>query len=87
MSIIDELIEIMSKVYLATCYFQENYGRVLQALATRRFLDQHSIENITINYDLIRPEVEKKKKKFYLKNTYEKAEPEIVWICKLVSFW
>ena len=39
------------KVGLVTCYFKNNYGSMLQAYATKKFLDNNGIENETINID------------------------------------
>ncbi len=39
----------MKKVALVTCYFQENYGSMLQAYATQMVLDQWKIDNETID--------------------------------------
>ncbi len=55
----------MKKVGIVSCYFKENYGSVLQAYATQRFLNNNNVQNETI-------EIEKNidfkngKKKFYL---------------------
>lgn len=38
------------KVGLVTCYFKNNYGSMLQAYATKKFLDNNQIDNETIKY-------------------------------------
>lgn len=41
----------MKKVGIVSCYFKNNYGSILQAYATQKFLDKNSIFNETINVD------------------------------------
>ena len=57
----------MEKVAIVSCYFQRNYGSVLQAYATQKCLDNMNIENETICYDGISAEIKKKKYAHYRK--------------------
>lgn len=41
----------MKKVGIVSCYFKDNYGSMLQAYATKKFLDQNGIPNETIRID------------------------------------
>lgn len=54
----------MKKVGLVTCYFKSNYGSLLQAYATQKFLDSLKIENETINIDK-NIDFKKGKRKYY----------------------
>ena len=53
------------KVGLVTCYFKNNYGSMLQAYATKKFLDNNQIENETINIDYNK-DFKKGKRRYYL---------------------
>lgn len=55
----------MKKVGIVSCYFNNNYGSMLQAYATEKFLDNNDISNETIN---INNNIDFKngKKKYYL---------------------
>lgn len=53
------------KVGLVTCYFKHNYGSMLQAYATQKFLDNNNIPNETINIDN-NIDFLKGKRKYYL---------------------
>ncbi len=55
----------MKKVGLVTCYFKNNYGSMLQAYATKKFLDNNNIPNETINIDS-NIDFKKGKRKYYL---------------------
>lgn len=56
------------KVGIVSCYFKNNYGSMLQAYATQKFLDINSIPNETINVrDL--EDFKKGKKKYYISQT------------------
>lgn len=57
----------MKKVGLVTCYFQHNYGSVLQAYATQMILDKLGIENETINISGFRSEIRDAKIKYFIK--------------------
>ncbi len=65
----------ISKVAISSCYFQKNYGSALQALATQRILDEYGIENVTIRYDGLEPQIKKQKYKYYARQL---LNPEIV---------
>lgn len=54
----------MKKVGLVTCYFKSNYGSLLQAYSTQKFLDSLKIENETINIDK-NIDFKKGKRKYY----------------------
>ena len=55
-------------ILLVTCYFQENYGSMLQAYATQAFLDKLGIENRTVNFDGLKKYMNKVKIRYYIKN-------------------
>ena len=57
-------------VLIASCYFQQNYGSMLQAYATQAFLDELHIENRTINYSQIASYIKKRKILFYIAHVY-----------------
>lgn len=57
----------MKKVAIVSCYFQKNYGSMLQAYATQKYLNDMHIGNETICYDGIREAIESKKYKYYFK--------------------
>ena len=57
----------MKKVAVVSCYFQHNYGSMLQALATQMALDKLGIENETINIEGFRGEIKKAKIKYFAK--------------------
>ena len=57
----------MKKIAIVSCYFQKNYGSMLQAYATQKYLDDVGIENETICYDGIKREIEKTKYIHYFK--------------------
>lgn len=61
----------MKKVGIVSCYFQKNYGSMLQAYATQKFLDINGIENETICYDGIDKEIKIRKYNFYLKQLFD----------------
>lgn len=62
----------MKKVALITCYFQPNYGSMLQAYATQLKLDELKIENETINIEGLRKEIKRKKIKYFASNVFSK---------------
>ena len=41
----------MKKVAIVSCYFKNNYGSILQAYATQKFLDNNNIVNETVVVD------------------------------------
>ena len=55
------------KVGIVSCYFQPNYGSMLQAYATQMALDRMGIENETINIDGFNREIKKAKSKYFIK--------------------
>lgn len=55
----------MKKVGIVSCYFQKNYGSMLQAYATQKILDDLGIENETICIDELKKEFKKSKLKHY----------------------
>ena len=57
----------MKKIAIVSCYFQHNYGSMLQALATQMALDKLGIENETINIEGFRSEIKKSKIKYFVK--------------------
>lgn len=59
----------MKKVAIVSCYFQHNYGSMLQALATQMILDKLGYPNETINIDGFRKEIRKAKLKYFVKAT------------------
>lgn len=54
----------MKKVGIVSCYFKNNYGSILQAYATQRFLDNNNIPNETIRID-DNIDFKKGKRKYY----------------------
>lgn len=57
----------MKKVAIVSCYFQKNYGSMLQAYATQKFLNDYNIPNETFCYDGINGAINKKKYQYYFK--------------------
>ncbi len=55
----------MKKVALVTCYFQPNYGSMLQAYATQQILDNWNIPNETICIDGLAGEIREAKLKYF----------------------
>ncbi len=55
----------MKKVAIVSCYFQHNYGSMLQALATQMALKKLNIDNETINIEGFRSEIKKSKIKYF----------------------
>lgn len=53
------------KVALVTCYFQPNYGSMLQALATQEILDLMGIPNETICIDGLQKEIHDAKMRYF----------------------
>ena len=58
----------MKKLGIVSCYFQKNYGSILQAYATQKYFDEINIENETINISEINKEIISSKIKFYIRN-------------------
>lgn len=57
----------MKKVAIVSCYFQHNYGSMLQAYATQMALDRLGYENETIDISGFRGEIKKAKIKYFVK--------------------
>lgn len=55
----------MKKTAIVSCYFQPNYGSMLQALATQMALDRLNIENETICIDGINREIRRAKALYF----------------------
>lgn len=56
----------MKKVAIVSCYFQPNYGSMLQAYATQEILNFMGIPNETVNIDGFKQEIRKTKIKYFL---------------------
>ena len=56
-------------VGIVSCYFKNNYGSILQAYATKKFLDDNNIKNETINISKNK-DFKKGKIKYYIQNIY-----------------
>lgn len=59
------------KIALVTCYFQHNYGSQLQAFATQKFFDNINVPNETILIDGLKPEINKRKYKYFLSRIFD----------------
>lgn len=57
----------MKKVGIVSCYFQHNYGSMLQALATQMVLDKLGYENETIDISGFNGEIKKAKMLYFAK--------------------
>lgn len=57
----------MKKVAIVSCYFQHNYGSMLQAYATQMALDKIGYENETIDISGFNHEIKKAKMKYFAK--------------------
>ena len=57
----------MGKVAIISCYFQHNYGSMLQAYATQMALDKMGYENETIDISGFNHEIRKAKMKYFAK--------------------
>lgn len=62
----------MKKVAVVSCYFQHNYGSMLQAYATQKFLDLCGIPNETIRIDGISLEIHTAKMKYFRSRMFSK---------------
>lgn len=56
----------MKKIAIVSCYFQKNYGSMLQAFATQKIIDHLGYENETVCIDGIHKEIRNAKIKHYL---------------------
>lgn len=57
----------MKKVAIVSCYFQHNYGSMLQAYATQMALDKLGYENETIDISGINSEIKRAKIMYFIK--------------------
>lgn len=57
----------MSKTAIVSCYFQPNYGSMLQALATQMALDELGYDNETISVDGLNREIRSAKIRYFVK--------------------
>lgn len=57
----------MKKVGVVSCYFQPNYGSMIQALATQMALDKLGYDNETIDISGFNGEIKKAKLKYFVK--------------------
>lgn len=57
----------MKKVAIVSCYFQHNYGSMLQAYATQMALDELGYENETINIAGFNSEIKRAKIMYFIK--------------------
>ena len=73
----------MKKIGIVSCYFKNNYGSMLQAYATKKVLDNLTLENETFNIDK-NQDFENGKKKFYKTQifnfTFLKSKFGMVWL-------
>lgn len=60
----------MKKIGIVSCYFQHNYGSMLQAYATQMLLDKLGYENETINITHINREIRSAKLKYFVKASF-----------------
>ena len=60
----------MKKVGIVSCYFQHNYGSMLQALATQMALDKLGYDNETIDISGFRKEIRKAKLLYFTKAAF-----------------
>ncbi len=60
----------MKKVGIVSCYFQKNYGSMLQAYATKKVLDNNDIPNETINID-VNIDFKRGKRKYYYTRIFD----------------
>ncbi|MCD7882642.1 MAG: hypothetical protein LUI87_02875 [Lachnospiraceae bacterium] len=57
----------MKKIAIVSCYFQHNYGSMLQAYATQMALDKLGYENETIDISGFNGEIKKAKMLYFAK--------------------
>ena len=55
-----------NKIAIVSCYFQHNYGSMLQAYATQMALDKLGYENETINIAKFNHEIKKAKMLYFV---------------------
>lgn len=63
----------MKKVAVVSCYFIRNYGSVLQAYATEKYLKKQSVQCQTLCTQALQPLLWKKKKEYYRQNRHDFA--------------
>ena len=59
------------KVALAINYDYHDYGGMLQAFATQRFLSKNGIDSDAINFDNIKADISKRKWRYFLSNIFD----------------
>ena len=59
------------KVALAINYDYHDYGGMLQAFATQRFLKQNGIDSDAINFDNVKGDISKRKWKYFMSNIFD----------------
>ena len=57
----------IKKTAIVSCYFQHNYGSMLQAYATQKILDKLGYENETIDISGFRKDIRISKIKYFIK--------------------
>lgn len=67
----------MKKTAIVSCYFQQNYGSMLQAYATQRVLDKMGYENETIDVSGFNHEIKKAKLIYFMKAS---LTSDILWV-------
>lgn len=60
----------MNKIAIVSCYFQPNYGSMLQAYATQEILNQLEVPNETINIEGLRGEIKKAKMNYFMSRIF-----------------
>ena len=59
------------KVALAINYDYHDYGGMLQAFATQRFLSKNAIDSDAINFDNVKADISKRKWRYFLSNIFD----------------
>ncbi len=60
----------MKKVAIVSCYFQPNYGSMIQALGTQMALDRLGYDNETVSITGFNREIKKAKLKYFIKASF-----------------
>ena len=63
----------MKRIGIVSCYFQHNYGSMLQALATQMALDKLNYENETVDISGFNHEIKKAKLLYFAKESSRKT--------------
>ena len=63
----------MKKTAIVSCYFQHNYGSMLQAYATQMALDKLGYENETIDISGFNGEIKKAKLLYFAKASLQRV--------------